>query len=75
MELCLLQKDSRSNLKFQIVLELFHFLIATRRLFPDYDPQLLVGFMMHFELCHEICESEADLISIEHSLPAAESSY
>ena len=42
-----------------------------RRLFPHHDPQMLIGFMMHLELCHEISTSEANLISTssENSCP------
>ena len=42
-----------------------------KKLFPHYDPQMLVGFMIHLELCHEISKPEADLIKTEHSLPAS----
>jgi ankyrin repeat protein len=41
-----------------------------RRLFPHHDPQMLIGFMMHLELCHEISTSEASLISRENSCSA-----
>ena len=37
-----------------------------RRLFPHHDPQMLIGFMMHLELCHEISTSEANLINGEN---------
>ena len=36
-----------------------------RRVFPHHDPQMLIGFMMHLELCHEIFKSEANLINKE----------
>ena len=42
-----------------------------KKLFPHYDPRMLVGFMIHLELCHEISKPEADLIKTEHSLPAS----
>jgi hypothetical protein len=46
-----------------------------RRLFPHHDPQMLIGFMMHLELCHEISTSEANLISIENSCPTSDGTH
>ena len=46
-----------------------------RRLFPHHDPQMLIGFMMHLELCHEISTSEANLISSENSCPPSDGTH
>ena len=47
-----------------------------RRLFPHHDPQMLIGFMMHLELCHEISTSEANLIiSSENSYPLSNGTH
>ena len=46
-----------------------------RRLFPHHDPQMLIGFMMHLELCHEISTSEANLISSENSCPPSDDTH
>ena len=45
-----------------------------KRVFPHHDPQMLVGFMIHLELCHEISESEANLINEQDSLNGAQNS-
>ena len=44
-----------------------------RKLFPHHDPQILIGFMMHLELCHEISTSEANLSSSENMCPTSDS--
>ena len=46
-----------------------------RRLFPHHDPQMLIGFMMHLELCHKISTSEANLISSENSCPLSNGTH
>ena len=46
-----------------------------RRLFPHHDPQMLIGFMMHLELCHEISTSEANLISKENLCPPSDGTH
>lgn len=46
-----------------------------RRLFPHHDPQMLIGFMMHLELCHEISTSEVNLISSKNSCPTSDGTH
>ena len=36
-----------------------------RKMFPHYNPRMLIEFMTHLEFCHEIPESEARLISTQ----------
>ena len=37
-----------------------------KKVFPNHDPQMIVGFLTHLEFCHQIGESEASLISRGH---------
>ena len=41
-----------------------------KKIFLDYDPQMIVGFLTHLQFCHQIEESETSLISKGHLKPS-----
>ena len=46
-----------------------------KKVFPKYDPDMIIEYLKYFEFCQELAKSEASLISKEHSTDASELYY